>query len=78
MQLNVEFITISVLHQTLINTACLSYHGALVVKRHTALTISGQKQIKKQATAKEHVEILLMFFLCSFFLRGWVFLYFSE
>jgi hypothetical protein len=58
-QLNVEFKQTNVFDQRLNNKNCLSDNGD--AKRKAAYIMYGQKQQKKQPTAKEHVEICLRF-----------------
>jgi hypothetical protein len=65
-QLNVEFIETNVRAQRLNNTTCLSYNGVSDVKRKAENIICGLEQMKKQATAKEHVKIVLKFSMRSF------------
>jgi hypothetical protein len=60
-QLNVEFKDISVPYHRLNDKNCLSDNDFLGAKRKALYVMYGQKQQKKQLTAKEHVEILLRF-----------------
>ncbi len=74
-QLKVEFIDTNVFDQRLNNktlrmTALLGSKrtngGAPDARRKAEYIICGQEQTKKQATAKEHVEIFLRFEICLF------------
>jgi hypothetical protein len=60
-QLNVEFKEINVFDHRLSNKNCLSDNNVLDAKYKAVYIVYGQKQQKKQPTAKEHVEILLRF-----------------
>ncbi|CAB3989560.1 Hypothetical predicted protein, partial [Paramuricea clavata] len=60
-QLNVEFKDISVPDHRLNDKNCLSDNNVLDAKRKASYVMYGQEQQKKQPTAKEHVEILLIF-----------------
>jgi hypothetical protein len=60
-QLNVEFKDPNVFDNRLNNKNCLSDNDVLDAKRKATYIMYGQKQQKKQSTAKEHVEILLRF-----------------
>ena len=57
---------LNVFDQMLNNMSCLLFLSSFNVKRQAELIISGEKQMKKQQTAKEHVEILLYFLFCFF------------
>ena len=60
-QLNVEFKDINVADHRLNDKNCPPDNDALDAKRKAVYIVYGQKQQKKQPTAKEHVEILLRF-----------------
>jgi hypothetical protein len=60
-QLNVEFKEINVADHRSNNKNCLSDIDVFDAKRKAEYIMYGQKQQKKQPTAKEHVEILLRF-----------------
>jgi hypothetical protein len=60
-QLNVEFKQANAFDHSLNNKNCLSENDVLDAKRKAEYIMYGQKQQKKQPTAKEHVEILLRF-----------------
>jgi hypothetical protein len=74
-QLNVEFMATSVPDHNLNNITCLSCEEVFDTKRETQNMTFGKEQTKKQATAKEHVDMflklnLLLFLSLSFALVG--------